>query len=54
MCVCDVIPFILDVKLVGVTAGVTQEKGHTVFFHLPSAVYALTFTVQVMQEEMLY
>ena len=52
MCVCDVIPFILDVKLVGVTAGVTQEKGHTVFFH--SAVYALTFTVQVMQGEMLY
>ena len=54
MCACVVIPFILDVKLVGVTAGVTQEIDHTVFFHLPSAVYALTFTVQEMQGEILY
>ena len=29
MCVCVVIPFILDVRLVGVPAGVTQEEGHT-------------------------
>ena len=29
VCVCVVIPFILDVRLVYVPAGVTQEKGHT-------------------------
>ena len=37
-CVCVVIPFILDVRLVDAPSGVSQEKGHTVFFHLPSAV----------------
>ena len=43
MC-CVVIPFILDVRLVDVPAGVTQEEGHTGFFiHLSSAVLALTF-----------
>ena len=54
MCACVVIPFILDVKLVGVTAGVTQEKRHTVFFRLFSAVYVSIFTVQVIQGEILY
>ena len=29
VCVCVVIPFILDVKLVDARAGVTQEEGHT-------------------------
>ena len=38
---CVVIPFILDVRLVDVPAGVTQEEGHTGFLHLPSAVLAL-------------
>ena len=39
-CVCVVIPSILDVRLVDVPAGVTQEEGHTGFFRLPSAVLA--------------
>ena len=43
MYVCVVIPFILDVSLVDVPAGVTQEEGHTGFLHLPSAVLALIF-----------
>ena len=43
VCVCFVIPFILDVRLVEVPAGVTQEEGHTGFLHLPSAVLALLF-----------
>ena len=34
MCVCVVIPFILDVRLVDAPAGVTQEEGHTGFLHL--------------------
>ena len=39
--VCVVIPFILDVRLVDVPAGVTQEEGHTGFLtHLPCAVLA--------------
>ena len=41
VCVCVVIPFILDVRLVDVPAGVTQEESHTGFLHLPSAVLAL-------------
>ena len=42
MCVCVVFPFILDVRLVDVPAGVTQEEGHTGFIiHLLSAVLAL-------------
>ena len=41
MCVCVFFQFILDVRLVDVPAGVTQE-GHTGFLiHLPSAVLAL-------------
>ena len=43
-CACIVLPFILDVRLVDVPAGVTQEEGHTGFLiHLPSAVLALIF-----------
>ena len=42
-CVCNIIPFVLDIRLVDVPAGVTQEGGNTVFFHLPSAVFALIF-----------
>ena len=38
-----VISFILDVGLVGVPAGVTQEEGHTGFLHLPSAMLTLFF-----------
>ena len=33
----------LDVRLVDSPAGITQEEGHTGFFHLPSAVLALVF-----------
>ena len=38
-----VISFILDVGLVDVPAGVTQEEGHTGFLHLPSAMLTLFF-----------
>ena len=38
VCLCIAIPFTLDVRLVDVPAGVTQEEGHTGFLHLPSAV----------------
>ena len=41
--VCVVIPFKLDVRLVDVPAGVTQEEGNTGFLLLPSAVLALIF-----------
>ena len=45
MCVCVVIPFILDVP-----AGVTQEEGHTGFLiHLLSAVLALIFLARRIQ-----
>ena len=41
---CVFIPFILDVRLADVPAGVTQEEGHTGFLiRLPSAVLALIF-----------
>ena len=50
VCVCVVIPFILDVRLVNVPAGVTQEEGHTGFLiHLPSAVLALIFLARRIQ-----
>ena len=53
MCVCVcvyvVIPFILDVRLVDAPAEVTQEEGHIVFLHLPSAVLALTFIARRVQ-----
>ena len=48
--VCVVIPFILDVRLVDVPAGVTQEEVHTRFFiHLPSAVLAFIFLARRTQ-----
>ena len=50
MCVvCVVIPFILDVRLVDVTAGVTQEEDQTGFLHLPAAVLALIFVARRIQ-----
>ena len=54
VCVCVLggggfIPFILDVRLVDVPAGVTQEEGHTGFLHLPSAVLALIFIARRIQ-----
>ena len=49
MCVCVVIPFILDVWPVNVPAGVTQEEGYTGFLHLPFAVLALTFLARRIQ-----
>ena len=42
--VCVVIPFILDVRVVDVPAGVTQEEGHTGFLHRPSAGACLNFS----------
>ena len=49
VCVCVVIPFILDVRFVDVPAGVTQEEGHTRFLHLSSAVLALIFLARRIQ-----
>ena len=49
MCVCIVIPLILDVRLVDVPAGVIQEEGQTGFLHLPSAVLALIFLARRIQ-----
>ena len=50
VCVCDVFPFIPDVRLVDLPAGVTQEEGHTEFFiHLPYAVLALMFLARRVQ-----
>ena len=46
---CVVIPFIPDVRLVDVPAGVTQEEGHTGFLHLPFAVLALIFLARRIQ-----
>ena len=43
VCVCVVIPFILDVGFVDGSAGVTQEEDHTGFLHLSSAVLAFIF-----------
>ena len=48
-CVCVVIPFILDVRLVDAPVGVTQEEGHTGFPHLPSAVLASIFLARRIQ-----
>ena len=50
MCVCVVFPFIPDVRLVDLPAGVTQEEGHTeLFIHLPYAVLALMFLARRVQ-----
>ena len=49
MCLCVVIPFILDVRLVDAPAGVTQEEGRTGFLHLLSAVLALIFLARRIQ-----
>ena len=48
-CVCVVIPFVLDVRLVDAPDGVTQEEGQTGFLHLPSAVLALIFIARRIQ-----
>ena len=45
---CVVIPYILDVSLVDVPAGVTQKEGHTGILHLPSAVLALNFLARMI------
>ena len=40
----------MDVRLVDVLAGVTQEKGHTGFLiHLPSAMLAVIFLAKMIQ-----
>ena len=48
-CVCVVIPFILDVRLVDAPAGVIQEECHIGFSHLPSAVLVLIFIARRIQ-----
>ena len=52
ICVCVVIPFILDVRLVDAPAGVTREEGYTEFLHLPSAVLALIFIARKIQSSL--
>ena len=48
--VCVFFPVILDVRLVDVPAGVTQEESHTGFLtHLSSAVLALNFIARRIQ-----
>ena len=49
VCVCVVIPFVLDIRVVDAPAGVTQEEGHTGYLHLPSAVLALSFLARKIQ-----
>ena len=50
MCVCVFFPFILDVRLVDIPAGVTYEEGHTEFLmHLSSAVLPLIFLARSIQ-----
>ena len=49
VCVCVVIPFILDVRLVDIPAGVTQTEGHTGFLHLSSAVLTLIVLARRIQ-----
>ena len=46
---CVIIPFILNVRRVDATAGVTQEEGHTGFLDLPPAVLALIFIARRIQ-----
>ena len=48
--VCDVFPFILDVRHVDAPARVTQEEGHAGFLiHLLFAVLALIFLARRIQ-----
>ena len=49
VCVCAVIPFILNVRSVDVPAGLIQEEGCTGFLHLPSAVLAFIFLARRIQ-----
>ena len=49
VCVCVVIPFILNVRLVDAPAEVTNEEGHTGFLRLPFAVLALIFIARRIQ-----
>ena len=43
------IPFILEVRLVDVPAGVTQKEGQTGFLHLPSAMLTFIFLARRIQ-----
>ena len=50
VCMCVAATFILDVRLVDVPAGVTQEEGHTGFLiHLLSSVLAFIFLARRIQ-----
>ena len=49
VCVRVAIPFILDVRLVDVPAGVPQEEDRTGFLHLPYVVLALIFIARRIQ-----
>ena len=49
VCLCVVIPFILDLRHVDAPAGVTQEEGFTVFLNLPPTLLALIFIARRVQ-----
>ena len=52
VCVCFVIPCILDVRLVDAPAGVKQEEGRTGFLQFLSAVLALIFVAKRIQSSL--
>ena len=47
LCVCVFFPFILDIKFVGLPAGVTQEEGHTLLHTLKCCCTLLENRVDV-------
>ena len=49
VCASAVISFVVDVRVVDASAGVTQEEGHTVLLHIPSAVLVLIFIARSIQ-----
>ena len=51
LCVCVVIPFILDVQFIGRTSRdyTAQEESHTGFLHLLFVVFALVFLAKMIQ-----
>ena len=52
VCVCVVVPFILDMRLVDASAGITQEEGHTGLLHLHPAGLALIFIARRIQQSL--
>ena len=49
VCVCVAIPFVLNVWLVDIPAGATQEEGHARFLHLHLTGLTLAFNAKRLQ-----